>query len=76
MSEWHETLPGVYDSAWQMLLRGAADAKHAARTPTLATISVDGPQQRTLILRKVNREKATLTLYTDAATAKVRELMV
>ena len=74
MSEWHETLPGVLDRAWTLLTRGANDPKHAARTPTLATMSAEGPQQRTLILRQVDRAAGTVTLFTDAATPKVREL--
>ncbi|MEM8591022.1 MAG: pyridoxamine 5'-phosphate oxidase family protein [Pseudomonadota bacterium] len=74
MSDWYETLPGVLDRAWQLLIRGANDAKHPARTPVLATISPDGPQQRILVLRQVNRDAGTLTLFTDAATPKVQEL--
>ncbi|MEM9438016.1 MAG: pyridoxamine 5'-phosphate oxidase family protein [Pseudomonadota bacterium] len=74
MSDWHETLPGVLDRAWQLLVRGANDARHPARTPTLATMSAEGPQQRTLILRKADRAAGTVTLFTDAATPKVKEL--
>ncbi|MEM1374383.1 MAG: pyridoxamine 5'-phosphate oxidase family protein [Pseudomonadota bacterium] len=74
MSEWFETLEGVLGRAWAMLIRGANDPKHAARTPTLATVSATGPQQRTLILRQSDREAGTLTLFTDRASAKVGEL--
>jgi len=74
MTDWYETLPGVLDRAWQLLVRGAKDPKHPARTPTLATLGPDGPQQRTLILRRVDRAAGTVTLFTDAATPKVREL--
>ncbi|MEO1796104.1 MAG: pyridoxamine 5'-phosphate oxidase family protein [Pseudomonadota bacterium] len=75
MSEtWHETLPGVLNRAWDLLIRGANDPKHPARTPTFATMSDDGPQARTLILREVDRAAGTATLFTDSATAKVREL--
>ncbi|MEM6477783.1 MAG: pyridoxamine 5'-phosphate oxidase family protein [Pseudomonadota bacterium] len=74
MSEWHETLNGVLDRAWQMLVRGVNDPRHAARTPTLATMSKEGPEQRTLVLRQANRAAGTLTLFTDAATSKVRQL--
>ncbi len=71
---WHETLPATLNRAWSLLERGTKDGRHAARFPTLATISETGPQQRTLALRKANRADATLTLYTDAATPKVTEL--
>lgn len=74
MSEWHETLSGVHDRAWQLLIRGANDPKHVARTPTLATMSPDGPQQRTLILRQVDRAAGSVTLFTDAASHKVAEI--
>ncbi|MEM1237588.1 MAG: pyridoxamine 5'-phosphate oxidase family protein [Pseudomonadota bacterium] len=56
------------------MARGARDPKHAARTPTLATMSSDGPQQRTLVMRRVDKAVGTVTLYTDAATPKVTEL--
>ena len=74
MTDWHETLSSVHDRAWQLLVRGANDARHPARTPTLATMGADGPQARTLILRKANRPTGTVTLYTDAASTKVGEL--
>lgn len=74
MSEWFESLEGVLGRAWAMLIRGANDPKHAARTPTLATISATGPQQRTLVLRQTDRDAGTLTLFTDRASAKVGEL--
>lgn len=74
MSDWHESLSGVHDRAWQLLVRGANDARHPARTPTLATMGADGPKARTLILRKVDRGAGSVTLYTDAASTKVEEL--
>ncbi|MEL7301571.1 MAG: pyridoxamine 5'-phosphate oxidase family protein [Pseudomonadota bacterium] len=73
--DWHETLPGVLNRAWELLIRGAHDAKHPARTPTLATMSAEhGPQARTLVMRQVDRQAGTVTLFTDAATPKVTEL--
>ncbi|MEO0485544.1 MAG: pyridoxamine 5'-phosphate oxidase family protein [Pseudomonadota bacterium] len=74
MSDWFESLSGVHDRAWQLLVRGANDARHPARTPTLATMGADGPQARTLVLRKTDRAAGTVTLYTDAASTKVGEL--
>ncbi|MCH2078466.1 MAG: pyridoxamine 5'-phosphate oxidase family protein [Rhodobacteraceae bacterium] len=75
MSEWYETLDGVYGRAWSLLIRGTNDPKHDARTPTLATMSATGPQQRTLVLRQTDKEGGRIILYTDKASAKVGEII-
>ncbi|MEM1302349.1 MAG: pyridoxamine 5'-phosphate oxidase family protein [Pseudomonadota bacterium] len=74
MNSWVETLDGTLDHIWQMLGRGTADRRAAARHPVLATMSDDGPEMRILVLRKASRSANTLTLYTDADTPKVAEL--
>ena len=74
MSEWYETLEGVHERVWTLLIRGANDAKHPARTPTLATMSAKGPQQRTLVLRQVDKEAGRVILFTDKASSKVAEI--
>ena len=61
-------------AAWDTLERGVADHAAPARHPVLATTGPDGPEARLLVLRGADRGAGTLTLYTDAATAKVREL--
>lgn len=65
------SLTGILDTVWSHLTRGKADRKHPARHPTLATIGPDGPELRTLVLRAVDRDVATLECHTDATSPKV-----
>lgn len=56
--------------AWAISVRG-----HGWRSPTLATIGVDGePQARTVILRETDPLQATLSLYSDARAPKVEQI--
>ena len=71
----YASLAAFYRAAWDQLARGVADAKHPARTPTLATISANGfPAQRTVVLRAADRAAAEVEIHTDALTPKVEEL--
>ena len=68
-------LATFYRAAWDQLGRGVADAKHPARTPTLATISANGfPAQRTVVMRAADRAAAEVEIHTDTLTPKVEEL--
>lgn len=62
---------------WDHLGRGVVDAKHPARTPTLATIAPSGfPAQRTVVLRDVQRADGIVEIHTDCETPKVAELQL
>ncbi|MFP3387127.1 pyridoxamine 5'-phosphate oxidase family protein, partial [Tritonibacter sp. SIMBA_163] len=55
------------------MIRGVHDRHAPARHPTLATVSPAGmPQARTVVLRGADKQAATLTLYTDVHSDKVR----
>ncbi|MDG3041517.1 PNPOx family protein [Roseicyclus marinus] len=69
-----ETLIGLLDSVWQHLGRGTADRHHPARHPTLATIGPEGPELRTLVLRRVDRAAGELELHTDAESPKALQI--
>ena len=72
MSEWFETTEGLYRKAWQLLGRGVADRRSAARHPVLATVAPDGwPQARTIVLRAADAEAATLEIHTDKFSDKI-----
>ncbi len=72
---WARTLEGLHAQGWARLARGVQDRHAAARHPTLATVSAEGrPQARTVVLRGVERARATLKVYTDLQSAKVAEL--
>ena len=71
----YASLAAFYRVAWDQLGRGVADAKHPARTPTLATISSNGfPAQRTVVLRAADRAAAEVEIHTDTLTPKLEEL--
>ncbi|MEX3017258.1 pyridoxamine 5'-phosphate oxidase family protein [Gymnodinialimonas hymeniacidonis] len=69
-----QSLSSVLEIVWQHLSRGTADRHHPARHPTLATISPDGPDLRTLVLRCVDRETSTLEFHTDSASPKTAHI--
>jgi hypothetical protein len=68
------SLTGLLDTVWQHLARGTADRHHPARHPTLATIGPDGPELRTLVLRRADRSAALLELHTDAGSPKAAQI--
>jgi hypothetical protein len=72
---WHDDLTGSLAHAWAMLVRGAADRRHAFHTPSVATIGTDGaPRVRTVVLRGAEPAARTLRFHTDARSAKAAEL--
>ncbi|WP_394151783.1 pyridoxamine 5'-phosphate oxidase family protein [Loktanella salsilacus] len=75
MSEWFETLPGLYDEVWNQLAQGAARKDVAAQQPTLSTISPDGwPESRTVVLRSADRSRSRLDAFTDVKSDKMASL--
>jgi hypothetical protein len=72
---WYDDLPGSLSQAWALLVRGAADRKHAFHTPSVATIGADGsPRVRTVVLRGASPPSRRLRFHTDARSAKAAEL--
>jgi hypothetical protein len=67
-------LPALLDLVWSRLSHGVGDRSHPARYPTLATLGPDGPELRTLILRRVDRGPGVLELNTDMASPKVAQI--
>ena len=67
-------LAATLAAAWATLEAGLSDRAAPARHIVLATIGADGPEARLLVLRGADPATGTLTLWTDAATAKVRDL--
>ncbi len=72
------TLEEVRAAIWQDLRRAPRDRFHAWRTPVLATVAAHehGPQAdaRTVVLREVDEDAGTLTVFTDARSAKAAQL--
>jgi pyridoxamine 5'-phosphate oxidase len=70
-----DDLDSVFADIWQRLVRGKADRHAAFHTPVVASVDADGaPQQRVMVLRKVDKDAATLRFHTDARSAKAAQL--
>ncbi|RAI58377.1 pyridoxamine 5'-phosphate oxidase family protein [Roseicella frigidaeris] len=70
-----DTLAGLRAEAFRRLACGVEDRGSPFRTPTLATIGLDGaPAQRSLVLRAVDAAARRLALHTDRRSAKCAEL--
>jgi len=62
---------------WRELIRAPHDQHHDWRTPTLATqgLGSSGPQARTVVLRHVDVQLWSLSIYTDGRSPKCSELV-
>ncbi|MEM7565722.1 MAG: pyridoxamine 5'-phosphate oxidase family protein [Pseudomonadota bacterium] len=71
----YDDLEGLLRTGEALMVRGRADRKSPAHTPTLATIGLDGaPRLRTVVLRGFDAEARTARAHTDARAAKVAEI--
>ena len=74
MIEDERTLPWLLGEVWRGLDRGVADTPAPARHLALATVGSGGAEIRTVVLRAVDRDAATLDVHTDVETPKVAQL--
>ena len=71
MSDYLQTLDGMFDAAWTRLEQGAL----ARAQIVFATTSVDGyPEARTVVLRHVDRNARLIDTYTDIQSDKIASL--
>lgn len=69
------TLAEALDSAWRLLVRGAADRRSPVHTPVVASVTAAGaPDARVMVLRAANRATASLRFHTDARSPKCAAL--
>ncbi|WP_075351847.1 pyridoxamine 5'-phosphate oxidase family protein [Algoriphagus marinus] len=68
-----QSLPEIWTILSHELNRGALDSKHPFRYVTLATVENNSPDQRTVVLRKVD-ESLNFYFFTDSRTAKVKQI--
>lgn len=67
-------LPTAAD-VWALWARGVADRRSPFRTPSIATVSVDGlPQVRTVVLRSAHQDDRQLVIHSDQRADKVAAL--
>jgi pyridoxamine 5'-phosphate oxidase len=69
-------LDAVEAHAWFLLERGALDRRSPYHAPSIATLSPDGPQIRTVTLRHVDRTTGRLRFNADARGGLVQQLLV
>jgi pyridoxamine 5'-phosphate oxidase len=70
-----DDLSSVCTDIWQRLVRGKADRHSPFHTPVVASVTASGvPQQRVMVLRKVDQSAGTLRFNTDVRTPKVDQL--
>ena len=69
-----ESLPLIDAAIWQQLQEAVQDRGHAWRTPVLATVDAGIAMARTVVLREADAAARELIFYTDARSAKVRQL--
>lgn len=69
-----KTLEEILNNTWQELDRSQNDKKHPFRFGTFATLGDSFPNIRTVVLRKVEKKKFTLSFYTDFRSPKVKEV--
>ena len=71
---WATELDTLLAKVWERLSRGVHDARAAARHPVLATLSPQGPEARTVGLRRADRTAGEVEVHTDLGSDKVEEL--
>ncbi|MGA0610334.1 pyridoxamine 5'-phosphate oxidase family protein [Caldimonas sp. KR1-144] len=70
-----ESLGPLEAALWRELMMAAHDREHGWHSCVLATHDAhDGPDARTVVLREVDPERRQLFIYTDARSAKHRQL--
>jgi pyridoxine/pyridoxamine 5'-phosphate oxidase len=70
-----DDLDACLAEAFQLFAGGVSDRRSAFRTPTLATIAIDGtPSARVVVLRGFDAAQRVARIHTDARSSKVAEL--
>jgi pyridoxamine 5'-phosphate oxidase len=69
-------LDDVLTAIWRKLSHAVGAPSSAWRLPVLSSISENGPDLRTVVLRGLDADSWSLTCYTDSRSTKVRQLTV
>ncbi len=67
-------LDDILQDCWHRLINGAVSAKHPFHCPAIATINVDFPEIRTVVLRKAVPEERALIFHTDYRSPKIDQI--
>ena len=68
------TLSEIYASIWDLLESSAVGNAPGWRLPVLSTLADHGCDQRTVVLRVVNRDHGALLFHTDVRSNKVQQI--
>ena len=71
--EQNEDLSTLWKSVWTELKTSLVRRGHPWRTPCLCTQSADGPQGRTVVLRRVLPSLGAVRFHTDGRSSKIDE---
>jgi hypothetical protein len=69
-----DTLDGILENAWKMLLRGVRRSDDPFHWPVLGSMGQQGCNLRTVILRQILVPERRLVCHTDARAPKVDEI--
>jgi pyridoxamine 5'-phosphate oxidase len=68
-------LDAVLSDIWQRLVRGKADRRSPFHTPIIASVDAQGcPQQRVMVLRKMDPVAGMMRFHTDVRSSKIDQL--
>lgn len=68
------TLEEIWTNIWASLIDGAGFSQHPFNKPILASAGDDGPEARTIVLRKVDNKKKILICHSDVRSKKTEQL--
>ena len=72
--ERYTSLYQLMGHVWDQLCHGAEQPGHPYYLPTFGTLSVDGPNLRTVVLRQVDVAARTLLFHSDRRAEKIHEI--
>ncbi len=72
--DWVLDLPGTLDRVWAELEAATSDRTSPFRFPSVATVSAEKPEIRTVGLRAADRSRHIVEFYSDTRTAKIAAL--
>ena len=66
-----QDLTTILDNIWKNLIQSIDDLANPWRLPAIGTQGNNGPTVRTMVLRSVDFQKRTLSVYTDIRSKKI-----
>lgn len=64
----------IWSDTWSRLEQAVASARHPFHLGVFATVRDGAPEQRTVVLRGVNKDRRRITFHTDVRSPKAQDL--